>query len=509
MNFMNHLKSQTNKQMTLTENGALAYETSGHALLDMLFAISALRGASLREIENMFSDSFYENPHDAVKFLFWVRDCREGAGERRIFRENLIWLTENRPEIVKATLDLIPVYGRWDDLWVLLDTPLKDDVINLVRQTLTADREAMKKGKPISLLAKWTPSSNASSLHTSYYANIIMSGLDMDPRKYRKMLSEMRSYLDVVERKMSANEWGDINYETVPSKANLIYKDAFLRHDEARRKAYLDAIQSGEAKINAGVLQPHEIVNSYIRAFNYYFGSEMKSYDETLEELWKALPDVTIDDTLVVEDTSGSMCGAYGTKVRPIDVATALAIYLSEHNGEEWKDKIISFSATPKYIDLSRCKSLREKIGYILDHAEVSNTDIERTMQLILDTAIANNLTQEEMPGTVLILSDCQWDQMTYIRGKSPNASLFDNIAREFERHGYKLPKVIFWNLSGTVDRTIPMQENEMGVTLISGFSIQLMNMVMSGKTDPYEVLLETINASRYDAVEEALKGII
>lgn len=509
MSFMNHLKSRVNKQMTLTENGALAYETSGHALLDMLFAISALRGASRREIENMFSDSFYENPHDAVKFLFWARDCREGAGERRIFRENLLWLTENRPEIVKATLDLIPVYGRWNDLWVLLDTPLKDDVIGLVKQTLATDREAMKKGKPLSLLAKWTPSENASSSQTRRYANIIMSGLDMAPRRYRKMLSEMRSYLDVVERKMSANEWGDINYETVPSKANLIYKDAFLRHDEARRKAYLDALQSGEAKINARVLQPHEIVNSYIRAFNYYFGPEMKSYDETLEELWKALPDVTID-TLVVEDTSGSMTDAYGTKVRPIDVATALAIYLSEHNGEEWKDKIISFSATPKYIDLSRCKSLREKIGYILDHAEVSNTDIERTMQLILDTAIANNLTQEEMPKRILFLSDMQFDEAICIRRELwGSISLFDEIAREFERHGYKLPKVIFWNLSGTVERTIPMQENEMGVTLISGFSIQLMNMVMSGKTDPYEVLLETINAPRYDAVEEALKGIV
>ena len=505
----NMIQGQLNQAKTLTENGAVAYETSGHALLDFNFALSALRNSSERQIREMYSKAFYEDPHTAVKFLFWLRDCRGGAGERRIFRECFLWLAENRPEIAKATLHLVSEYGRWDDIWVLLDTNLRDDVIRLVDKQITSDCDAMEIGGRVSILAKWMVSENASSAQTRHYAEIIRDGLGMTPKRYRKMLSSLREYLEVVECKMSANQWADIKYETVPSKANLIYKDAFMRHDEERRREYLESLKKGETKINAGVLQPHEIAGKYFTD-NGFLGRRVNpSEDQALEELWKALPDITVGNTIVVEDTSGSMTSGYGTNIRPIDVATALAVYMSEHNDETWRDKIISFSDNPQLLDMSNCNSLREKIAYIENTAEISNTDIEKTMLLILNTAIANHCSQEEMPGTVLILSDCQWDQMTYIRGRRPNASLFDNIAREFEAHGYKLPKIVFWNLSGVVNKTIPMQQNELGVILMSGFSVQLMNMAMSSKVDPYEALLETINAPRYDAVEEALKGIV
>lgn len=503
------VRSQLNQTKTLTENGAVAYETSGHALLDFNFALSVLRNATERQIREMYSKAFYENPHAAVKFLFWLRDCRGGAGERRIFRVCLMWLTETRPKIIQATLSLIPEYGRVDDIWQLLDTDLRDGVISLIRETVVHDRLAMTQGKPISLTFKWLPSSNASSRETKRLAEIIQEGLGMTPRQYRKMLSAGREYLDVVERKMSSSQWSDIKYEAVPSKANLIYRNAFMRHDEERRRAYLESLQKGETKINASVLQPHEIVGKYFTESGYWGVKVNPEIDSVLEELWKALPDVTIGDTIVVEDTSGSMTSGYGTDIRPIDVATALAIYMSEHNEGVWRDKIISFSTNPQLLDMSNCDSLREKVAYIMDTAEVSNTDIEKTMLLILNTALANNCTQDEMPGTILILSDCQWDQMTRIRSKNPNKSLFDNLAREFEAHGYKLPKIVFWNLSGAVNRTIPIQQNDLGVILMSGFSVQLLNMAMSSKVDPYEALLETINAPRYDAVEEALKGIV
>lgn len=357
-------------------------------------------------------------------------------------------------------------------------------------------------------ITKWLPSLNASSKATKHYGEIIRTGLEMTPRQYRKMLSAGRKYLDIVERKMSANQWERIRYESVPSKANLVYNSAFLRHDEERRRQYLESLKKGETKINAGVLQPHEIVGKYVNQSGWAMKVQ-QSEDVTLEELWKALPDVTVGNTLVVEDTSGSMCSGYGTTIRPIDVATALAIYLSEHNDDTWKDKIISFSTNPQLLDMSKCRSLREKISYIFKRAEISNTDIEKTMLLILETAIANNCTQEEMPGTVLILSDCQWDSMVYIRNRKQYGSLFDNIALEYGEHGYKLPKIVFWNLSGQINKTIPIQQNEMGLVLISGFSVQLMNMAMSSQVDPYKALLETINAPRYDAVEEALKGIL
>ena len=502
-NFMNALENETNKRMTLTDNGALAYETSGKKLLDFLFATTALRKASNQQICREFSGVYFEDPLIANKFAFWLRDCRGGNGERRIFRNYLVWLAENKPEVAKAVIPLVPEYARWDDLLCLLDTDLKDDVCNFIKYQLDEDIVLCKLGKNISILAKWMPSLNASSNETRRYAEILRSYLRYTPRQYRKMLSTLRSHLDVVEVKTSANRWGEINYETVPSQANVKYANAFMRHDEDRRIEYLESLKKGEAKINANVLQPHEIVRKYTRRSGW--SSYVNGYDEALEQLWNALPVKSLDNTLVVRDGSSSMCSGYGTTMCPLDVATALAIYMADHNHGIWKDKFITFSASPKFIDLSNYKNLHDKLVKTYHEDECSNTDIERTMMLILKTAIDNNCSQEDMPKNVAILTDMQFD---YGIQHSLSESLFDEIARRYKNAGYKLPRIIFWNLSGSVNKTIPMQQNELGVVLMSGFSVQLLDMVMSGETDPYKVVLETINSPRYDAVEEAVKDI-
>ena len=211
MNFMNALEKATNKKMTLTDNGALAYETSGKKLLDFLFATTALRKASNQQICREFSGVYFENPLIANKFAFWLRDCRGGNGERRIFRNYLVWLAENKPEVAKAIVKLVPEYGRVDDLWCLLDTELKDVIISWIEIKIKDDVENYKNGKPISLTAKWLKSENSSSNESKRIAKIIREGLGMTPRQYRKMLSTLRKYLDVTEVKTSANRWGEIN----------------------------------------------------------------------------------------------------------------------------------------------------------------------------------------------------------------------------------------------------------------------------------------------------------
>ena len=74
------------------------------------------------------------------------------------------------------------------------------------------------------------------------------------------MLSAYRQYMDVVEVKMSSGRWTDINYEAVPSRANLVYNTAFLRNDEDRRREFLGAVKKGEQTIHAGVLYPGSTV---------------------------------------------------------------------------------------------------------------------------------------------------------------------------------------------------------------------------------------------------------
>lgn len=282
--FMNDLKETLNEDMniSITENGAVGYRTTGKELLDINFAVVSMRRMSEQQIVDKFVKAFYEDKIIAIKWLFYARDAREGVGERRLFRVCMKYLAETHKDIAKAVIELIPEYGRMDDMWCLLDTDLKDDVIHFIKNQLDEDVKNMKEGKNCSLLAKWICSENTSSKETKRLAHIIRKGLGISPRSYRKMLTSLRSYLNIVETHMSKKEWSEIDYAAVPSRANLIYNSAFLRNDEERRRKYLESLQKGETKINAGVLFPHDIVHKYseINGWSY----RMKSKDDTTLE---------------------------------------------------------------------------------------------------------------------------------------------------------------------------------------------------------------------------------
>ena len=61
------------------------------------------------------------------------------------------------------------------------------------------------------------------------------------------------------------------------------------------------------------------------------------------------------------------------------------------------------------------------------------------------------------------------------------------------------MPRLVFWNICSRTN-TVPLQQNEAGVALISGFSPAVYQMVLSNELDPYRCLLE------HDMVEQALK---
>jgi len=505
---MNDFFSQMNETLvhspdnfSVTENGAVGYRTSGKKLLDMNFAVSSLRTASDYEIKRRFAEVCGEDLNTAIVWLFFARDCREGQGERRLFRVCMAYLAEEWPDKVRAVLPLIAEYGRWDDVVAFIDTPLKDDVVGIITRQLSEDIANMRLGKPVSLLGKWMPSAATSSKETRRKAQFLIEKMNTTPRFYRKMLSSLRKYLDVTERKMSAGKWGEIKYEGVPSRANLIYSDAFLKHDAERRTEYLSKVEKGEAKINASVLFPHDIVHKYAK-YDCWCRSKP---DPAVEELWKALPNWVPEgeSTLVVADGSGSMTSHVGgTEITCLDVANALAIYFAEKLPEPFRNKYITFSSRPQLVDLSGANTLLGKLQIAWCHDECSNTDIEAVFRLILRTAVKNHLSQAELPHNVLILSDMEFDFAIYGRC---DASLFDEIAAEYAAHGYKLPRLVFWNIDSRT-QTIPVIENELGVALVSGFSPTIAKMVMSAQTDPYLCLLETLNSPRYDAVREALK---
>jgi len=504
-NFMEALsKTQGVASRSITENGAVGHSTTGKALLDMNFKISSYRNASYTELLHDFELAFVENPELAIRWLFYARDIRGGAGERDLFRSVIEQLALEHPELVKKVIHLIPVYGRYDDLLCLIRSKVKTEVLDMIEDQLLKDQLGIEKKQSISLLAKWMPSNNASSASTKKDATIIRKHLGMSEKEYRKMLSKYRAYLKVTETFMSANEWGAIKYEEVASKANVLYNKAFFKHDEDRRLEYIEAVKSGEKKINSSTNFPHDIVSRYPK-----YGRKL---DETLEVLWKALPEFTdgLESTLVVADGSGSMDQRIGkTTVTALDVANSLSIYFAERCKGAFANKYITFSGTPQLVNLGT-GSLLSKIKIANGYNEVANTNIEAVFMLILKTAVRNNMSQGELPATVLIISDMEFDQATrsYYNGgryNRPDETLFESIASRFAEAGYKMPKLAFWNLMGR-SGTIPMVENENGVALISGFSPSAIKTVFTGQVDPYDALVETLMSERYDAVSEALR---
>lgn len=516
MGFMNDLQTTLNENsFSMTENGAIGFSTSGKKLMDLNFAVTSFRNKSDKAIEDAFALAYYENPLYAIKWLFYCRDVRGGIGERRLFRVGLKWLANNKPEVTKAILNLIAEYGRWDDVMVLLDTDLYEDVVALLKNQLEQDVINMNDNKPICLLGKWMPSANTSSEETRRKAKLLRKGLGLTERNYRKMLSRLRKYLNVIEVKMSAKEWGEIDYNAVPSRANLIYNGAFLRNDEERRRAYLAALERGDkdVKINCSVNFPHDIVHNYMNTRGW--SQSLKAEDATLEQLWKALPDFVNGqgNTICVADGSGSMTTSVGgTGVTCLDVANALAIYFAEHSSGEFKDKYITFSNRPQFVDFSKAKTLRDKIYIALQHNEVANTNIEAVFDLLLKIAVSKKLSQDEIPANVLILSDMEFDGATcsndgYYSGV--RKTLFRDIEHKWNVAGYRMPRCVFWNICGRTG-TLPVNQHEnFPVALVSGFSPAICNMVLSNELDPYKCLIEQLNTERYQLVEEAVKEIL
>lgn len=507
--------------MTYTTNGAVAYSTTSSALLDMFTKLASYRSLDEKQVVTDWRKAFNENPRLAMRFLGYTMDIRCGAGERRFTQIVIRDLVNNGGASIAAKLvPLIGEYSRYDMLYQFKGNPITDKAVhNLLTAQIESDLKNMKQNKSISLAAKWLKSCNSHNAETRKLGLWTAKQLNMTERNYRKTISSLRKYLDVVERKMSSDNWQAIDYENgVCSRANLNYNKAFLRHDTERRQAFLAALKTGEAKINASVMNPCDIVNKYMNQ-DYRWHSVPQNTDDTLEGMWKALPDMIPDDKgmLVVCDCSGSMQSGIGgnTNMRCIDVAMSLAIYCADHLKGAFTNKYITFSADPHIVRFNDNDSLRNKLRKTLECQDCSNTNLEKVFDLILKTAIDNHSPQSDLPERILIVSDGEFDSMCdaqntinrYGWGSSRmpvDKTFMQSIAQRFKNAGYKMPIITFWRVNCSNRLALPFKVDDRGCIMVSGYSTNLLKMVLSDKTNPMDALLEQLNVPRYDCFEAA-----
>ena len=502
--FMNAMKNTSNYKYT--ENGALAHKTTNSAVYDMFALGGAYRSRSNEDVILLFKNALAENTLLAMKCLFYLRDCRGGQGERRFFRIAYKWLCNYDPLLAKKNLHLLSEYGRWDDLlYCTVGTPMEGRALDIIKKQLILDIDC----KTPSLLAKWLPSENASSEKTKWLAKVVRKTMGLTSKEYRKTLSVLRKRINIVERLMSENRWDEIEFDKIPSKAGLIYKNAFARRDLIAKK-YEAFAKSKSTKVNASTLYPYEVVNKVTRAEGWQ-GPRLSDTDRAMiEKYWENLPDYFNGDDssiMCVVDTSGSMTWS-GSGTKPIDVAISLGMYCAERNKGPFKDHYISFSSRPQLIHIAGADFV-DKVHRIYETNLCENTDLPAVFNLLKKMALRSDVNPADLPKTIVVISDMEIDSGSRAFGcydsnrykgwtHETAATEMERIRQEWAWEGLKLPKLVYWNVNARNDTILDSGPN---VSFVSGCSPTLFKQVITGKTG-YDLMLEAITSERYKPIK-------
>lgn len=447
-----------------TENGMKAKAHSGNALVDLFYKIGASRGKS---VTADFEKAFQEDADLAMKIAFWSRDVRGGAGERQLFRDVLVHLEKLHPETLEAVLPFVSEFGRWDDLLVFNTEKFKH-----MAYTLIGDALRERNG----LCAKWTPRQGPIAVELRNF-------FGMSPKFYRKSLVTLTN---VVEQKMCAQDWDSIEFGKLPSLASARYNKAFGKNAKTAYDAYKARLTAGTDKVNASAVYPYDVIKTLRHGGD----------GVVADAQWASLPNYIGNASVIpLVDVSGSMqCPVGGNaNLECIDVALSLGLYCSDKNTGVFKDTFLTFSATPKAQVVKG--TLSQKMAQMNSSDWGMNTDLHAAFEEILRIAVKGGVSQDNMPKTLLILSDMQFDGCV-----KHDDSAMQMIKRKYKDAGYEVPNVVFWNLNSKDN--VPVKFDKSGTALVSGFSPAVMKGVLSG-TDmtPYGIMLATVNIERYNVL--------
>lgn len=484
------------KNETTTTNGAVAFNSSLDKVLDFFALSGNMRHTKKEEIVAQFQKAYNEDKDMALKCLFYARDIRGGLGERRTFRIISKWLANNDPKNYSKLIPLIAEYGRWDDVFDLIDTKCLPSVIETCVAQLVKDIDGKNE---VSLMAKWMPSLNTSSSETRRKAKMLCSELNLSYKTYRKTLVNLRKKIKIIENNLREFDYS-FEYDKQPSKAMMKYRKAFIRNDGERYQNFLSSVEKGEKKLNTSTLNPYDIVGRIIETTNFWNSRRLEcglSPEErkSLDVTWNQLENYAgCENALVVLDGSGSMYG-YG-KPCPAAVAQSLAVYYAERNTGAFKNHFITFSENPKLVEI-KGEDIAEKVINNMRYDECANTNIAAVFDLLLKTAKRNGLTEADMPKKLYIVSDMQFDYMT----DHSDLSAFEYAKKKYDEAGFELPQIVFWNVNTCNNIQVPVTKNEQGCALVSGFSSQIFSMLKDDILSPLDYMTKVLSQERYSPI--------
>lgn len=456
--------------MNKTYNNAFAYGHSEDHLLELFSKGGSIKGKQTYyhgddpDFITLFKNAWRTGRYETVmKILFWVRDCRGGAGARQNFRVAIKWLADEYPGWVKANINLIPMYGRWDDLKVLYDTPCEEDALNLWSTAILSDNKNISP-----LAAKWAGRQDFK----------LRNYLKMTPKEFRKLLVKVTG--NVTETYMCAGEWEKIDFSKVPSVAGSRYSGAFKKHQLERYAQWCQSLKTN-GRLNASVLFPHDIIR---------MARKTEDNGVLVEKMFSELPDY-IDNkesrAIALCDFSESMNIHVSGGVRAMDVSLGLGLYCGDRLGRDnpfWR-RLIPFSTDAKlksWHDQSVLKAIKE----IPDHY-VGSTNIESALNLLLNTARFMDIKNDKMINKLIILSDMQFDEAT----TNSDDHVIEKCLDEWEVNGYERPSIIYWNLYPYGNQQARCTSKN--VAMVSGFSPAILKNILDDNCNPIQIMNNTI----------------
>lgn len=490
--------------MTSTENGHAATITTGSSVLDLYGVVGALRNEDFgMRVRPLFDKAIADDKLLAAKTMFYARDARGGTGERDLFRKLISYAATKYPEMVRPNIALIPFYGRWDDMYALIDTPLETDMWRIVAKQLDEDLTNLRNDKPVSLMAKWLKSCNSSSKETQALGRMTAKKLGYSEKDYRKLLSKLRNAEHIVERKMSAKQWLDIPYDKLPSRAAMLYRDAFRRHDEDGYANYLANVKKGIAKINAKAVTPYDLVHAYANGRILSHIDE----DETIEALWANLPDYlnTDENIMCMVDVSGSMQG------KPVEVAAGLGMYFAQKNKGDFHNLFMTFESDPSFVSLDDNASFAQNLVRTFSAPWDGSTNLNKACEALLQFAKDHHVPDKDMPTRLIIISDMEIDMATssydystwgisrYSQGHNDILHA-DELKAMYAEAGYTMPQVIYWNVNSRHNH-FQTKSDIPGTMLASGESpavFEALLAIQDMEETPLSAMLEVLNGERY-----------
>ena len=502
MNFMDSLKKVTN--FTTTENGATAHKSTLRKVYDMFALGGAYRQRSDEDCILLFKNALEEDEVLAIKCLFYLRDVRGGQGERRFFRVCYNWLAKYHTDIARRNLINIAEYGRYDDLYCVINTPLEKEMFELIAAQLKADLESLKTSEfeGVSLLAKWLKSENASSAETKKLANKTRVALKLTHKAYRQLLSALRKRSNVLERLMSNGEWDKIEYSKIPSKAGFIYRNAFAKRDAERYKEF---ISNKDTKVNASAMYPYDMVKAVTDKLSHNYwdrDSQIEISEEerdAINKYWANKKDYlqgVNKKILGMIDTSGSMSSNYYGGVKPIDVAISIGMYTAEGLTGPFANHYISFASRPQLIEIEGIDFV-DKVRRIYNQNLVDNTNLKAAFDLVKRIALTPGVDRDSLPDTIVVVSDMEIDTGSYWRNSYEQKTDMENMRDEWTALGLTMPNLVYWNVNARNNIILDGDD----ATYVSGCSPVIFESILTGKSG-WDLCYDKLMSDRYKQVK-------